>query len=124
MMVSKVCSICGTPFESNRVNAKYCSDRCRKKGKYLSGRVMTVCECCGKRFYAWSQVARFCSPKCSGTAQYKSVTEAVDMRKYHSESLDRKIREWDNYGKQQGYRTLLDVGKVDVDGIMSQLKGK
>lgn len=117
----KKCTICGSSFDSGRTNAKYCSDRCRKKAKYLSGKRLTICQYCGREFLASSVTTKYCSQKCSGTAQFRSPVP-VDMSRYHSDSLDRKIRDWDNYGKQQGYRTLLDVGRVDVDGIMGELK--
>ena len=45
------------------------------------------------------------------------------MNKYHSETLDRKAKEWGHrYGIEQGKTTLAMVGGVDVAGIMRELK--
>lgn len=46
-------------------------------------------------------------------------------RKFHSESLDRKIAAYGYcYGSKQGEETLDMVGRVDVEGILAELANK
>ena len=62
-----------------------------------------------------------CSAKLRMTHRFDSSTARMD--KYHSKSLDRKVKEWGHrYGIEQGKTTLALVGGVDVAGIMRELK--
>lgn len=60
------CSVCGSDFESNRFNAKYCSDQCRQKAgcKYKAmPKFEKNCIVCGRTF-AGRKNRLICSEEC------------------------------------------------------------
>lgn len=128
-MYDKQCAICGAPFQSVKSNAKYCSNPCKRKAEaiaYEKNKHDKVCVVCGKTFRAKHIETRCCSGRCAKHAQAMGEYDRPapgTMEKYHSRTLDQKARLWGkDYGKYQANLTLLEVGGVDVEGIMNELK--
>lgn len=71
----KTCKHCGTPFQSEREAALYCSKQCADQG-LRKEKVAKPCESCGEPFYPKNPTTRFCSPACvkahRSTGQTKS----------------------------------------------------
>lgn len=122
-MIKKKCPRCGKEFEPKVAPQIYCSDECRMYNSLND----KICPICGTRFRA--KKARTCSPTCShilgdrtkkGTYQYPSKK---DMRRYHSDTLDKKAKEWGHrYGEYQAKETLALAGTIDVEGFMREVK--
>lgn len=53
-----ICSVCNDIFVSKTLNAKYCSDECRKKSHKC------ICKNCNKEFFSISSGANYCSDDC------------------------------------------------------------
>ena len=121
--MTKDCIICGKPYEPTAAHQKYCSKACRDKADYARRRTTATCMVCGKKFVAADELTKYCSPKCIGYASPRlRLTDRCGTDMYHSESLDRKAKEWGyRYGEEQSKDTLEAVGKVDVIGILTAL---
>lgn len=129
-MITKTCPTCGKKYEPKSAPQVYCSDACRE-AMYVPER---VCPICGKTFRSAS--ARTCSRKCAHELSvrtkktvYNGYNQAsdrkIDMRRYHSDTLDRKCKEWgSHYGEHQKKETLCIVGRVDVEGFLRGLDEK
>lgn len=83
----RVCAVCGKIFQG-REGECYCSDECRKQGRYARAReryaakpkeVRTlICEYCGNPFtVTGTRTPRFCSDRCRNTYHWK----AAEVRK-------------------------------------------
>lgn len=118
------CRICGTPFRSVRENACYCSKQCRMTGNNQTRKRLKTCAICGKEFVTGHVAVQTCSADCSAKLRmtHRYDSRAARMDRYHSETLDRKAKEWGHrYGIEQGKTTLALVGGVDVKGILKEL---
>lgn len=86
---------------------------------------LRACPVCGGRFVPEYSTQVYCCRLCRDKRGALNRSDMVDMSKYHSETLDMKIRAWGrNYGEGQKVLTLQKVGKVDVEGIMKELERK
>lgn len=125
------CAVCGKEFDTRHATKTTCSEECSlelhriraKKPQYEK-----TCVVCGKRFMAWKKTQEACGKECGNLLAgkrrsiEKDTYRQVDMRMYHSDSLDRKAKKWGfEYGKRQSEQTLAEVGKVDVNGILREL---
>jgi len=78
-MYIKICVQCGNEFEAKRSDAKFCSDKCRKRNK--RGTVETkTCLICGKQFPTDGK-REYCPGACSETAQVINRTHG-DYKRY------------------------------------------
>ncbi len=70
------CAHCGSPFQSDRPNAKYCSLRCARHSNkpVLANK---DCERCGRVFHPANAKVRFCSRRCSLHHRYDSSDPIV-----------------------------------------------
>lgn len=68
----KTCEYCGKEFETNRGNAKYCSEECRQTLFRELYRVERKCRYCGKTFSP-KEVGKYCY--CSDECQKKAYKE-------------------------------------------------
>lgn len=80
-MATKICEVCGEPFESNYPRAKYCSEKCNKIGNarkssewYWTHKLRNasankkICPVCGAVVTKKGQ-AKYCSAKCAYKAE-------------------------------------------------------
>ena len=61
------CAVCETEFTAKDVKAKYCSNKCRQRAKYLrskGGPQERNCNHCGSAFSTNDRRVRYCSAKC------------------------------------------------------------
>ena len=132
----KECKWCGKKFESKRGGKKYCSDSCRSKHNRNTVEHRTCC-ICGKDFVVnWKNsptetCSRGCAKKLAARNQKITMQDTgfrrAELRtdkasKYHSENLDRKVKQYGyRYGQVQAQETLDMVGRVDVDAILAEL---
>lgn len=70
-MVNKICECCGNEFIAKRSDARFCSDKCRKKFKRAEQKqtVKIVCIICGNEFVQRHGNQQYCSDECSETAR-------------------------------------------------------
>lgn len=134
-MIKKKCKLCGKEFEAENSAQMYCSTRCkRRKNQYQIQR--RKCAICGSDFIVkWKGAkTRTCSKECARKLLVMTRRERMEMMgygysesndptaPYHSESLDRKVRQYGfRYGQVVAEETLRMVGGVDVEGILKEL---
>ena len=101
------CMECGKEFEPRNQRMKYCSKRCTDAASRRRKR-LSICPVCGKKFERSQEHKVYCSYGCQAIRHFPASP-------YHSDSLDRKCREWGiDYGKRQSEETLALVGRVIV----------
>ena len=124
------CAVCGKVFMTNHNTKATCSTDCSvawQRIRKTTKRYEKVCSVCGKKFMASDPHKKTCSKKCAYTVRKEGMYHAreyrrVDMRRWHSESLDDKAKKWGfNYGKMQSEETLAMVPKIDVNAILKEL---
>lgn len=124
------CAVCGKEFTTSHHIKITCSADCAvalRKIRRETKRYKKICTICGKEFVASDPKKKTCSKKCAYTVQKHGMyqvkdAEPVDMRRWHSDTLDRKAKTWGyNYGKMQSAETLAMVPKIDVNAILSEL---
>lgn len=82
--LARPCKTCGEVFTPRRgsagtgvthnLDAKYCSDRCRKKGNHGGKKpVQSICDQCGREFVYGGRPRKFCSQACRIFARSVSV---------------------------------------------------
>lgn len=91
------CAICGKTFEGKRRDAKYCSSKCRNKGKAKTARDdyrrkngiesnSKKCKYCGKMFDCTDFRQKYCSDTCRNKAKKgktrKSKNKSYIRRRY------------------------------------------
>lgn len=94
-MATKICEVCGKPFESNYPKALYCSTECRTKGeswknqeryRKRNGKPLTddykkpkICSVCGK-VITKSKRTKYCSKVCANKANQACLEEQRKKR--------------------------------------------
>jgi len=126
------CPQCGNQFEYDRfgkgAERKYCSDSCRRKNSYWSGKKTLVCIKCGKEFTinkGQQYKRKYCSKECRDQDQrdnFGKITQRNGVKRYfkrrnlihncdecgydeHPEILG--IHHKDNNGKNHSFDNLI-----------------
>jgi predicted nucleic acid-binding Zn ribbon protein len=95
-MATKICEVCGKPFESNYPKALYCSTECRTKGeswknqeryRKRNGKPLTddykkpkICSVCGKVITKGNRT-KYCSKTCANKAKFQNAPSKKVLRK-------------------------------------------
>lgn len=80
-LITRTCSQCGRPFETNIYNREYCSKECRERHNYNPERIMKTCEICGKTFYTTKNNQKYCGNDCSMISYKRSLHKYYERRK-------------------------------------------
>lgn len=108
------CVICGTVFRTNWSRSKYCSNECRNTARrdiYSKWKVENKSKLNGRN-------RSYMRKRRNGDDDCEDEIEKPD-------NLARIAQEYDtNYGKYQREKTLAEIPKIDVEGIISGFKKK
>lgn len=82
-LTRKVCEFCSATFETEREEARFCSQRCATKDDSRQGRVLVYCDGCGalvekQKCKVNAAASSFCSAACR--AVWRASTKAVQCR--------------------------------------------
>lgn len=74
-----ICQACTRPFDAERSDAKYCSDKCRQRAKRARDRAdrWSRCPVCGEYFHNPTWRKKHCSPKCKQAAYRDRIWQAA-----------------------------------------------
>jgi len=72
-ITSKICPVCGKPFETNRHDKFYCSQSCKSKNDIIRKH---ICPTCGKSFWA-GKGKIYCSRECKLTKNGAHMSEKI-----------------------------------------------
>lgn len=116
-----ICQHCGKPYEPNRPNQKWCSERCGHLGRgEQAEKLEKICAFCGETFLAYQKNTVYCSDKCRRQAYRK--TRGLNLNKRFWQNLREFVLERDNYTCQDCGKFLMDIG-LAVHHIKPLYKG-
>jgi hypothetical protein len=126
-IITKTCKKCGKEFETKRVNAIYCSTKCRnedvaaqKKQKpirILKNEISYVCKQCGKEIKSKYAKRVFCSVECRG-----NWFRSEEGRKEQSQKMIGKPSP--NKGKKLSEKTKRKISQSTREGMKKAMDKK
>jgi len=136
--ISKIkrCSICGKEFKSDKANAKYCSDECKKQhnrerakrraiNKHNKNKKSHKCKYCGKIFvpeYGFKK-RTFCSNQCS--KKYHQGKKGSEPKKYINRRISKAIQaSLKRKGASKNYKHWEDIVGYTLDDLKERLESQ
>jgi len=136
--ISKIkrCSICGKEFKSDKANAKYCSDECKKQhnrerdkrraiNKHNKNKKSHKCKYCGKIFvpeYGFKK-RTFCSNQCS--KKYQQGKKGSEPKKYINRRISKAIQaSLKRKGASKNYKHWEDIVGYTLDDLKERLESQ
>lgn len=100
----RVCAWCGTVFQTNQTDQKYCSLSCASRARMESFSTERVCHVCGRAFTAAAPNEVFCSAECQRRAK-------------RDREQDKRRRRRAMTGDHREGKLSLDKVYADADGV-------
>ena len=109
------CAQCGGMFSSAKDDAKFCSNKCRRRNRYENKKIKGICVVCGNEFETSYKEQKSCSVKCEGQRRRQ------DAKERNTDSFPNGRARVEYKRRQRKIKTMVE--KVELNRLIVRDKG-